>query len=117
MAAQQRIHADQLLVDTVAVILITHFYAQALPIDAHGPLWPQLSAFIGAGYAYKVLTALVDTAPFYLGVHGLRRWLRLPPPGEESRACGDHEAPAPTQQPRAAPTTGGWGPFQHPPRV
>ena len=68
------------LVDTVTVILITHFYAGALPIEPGRSLWPQLFAFIGAGYAYKVLTALLDTLPFYLGSHWLRRALRLPPP-------------------------------------
>ena len=36
------------LVDTVAVILITHFYAGALPIDPGQPLWDQLFVFIAS---------------------------------------------------------------------
>lgn len=67
------------LVDTVAVILVTHFYAHALPIDAGAPLWPQLMTFIGAGYVFKLSVALLDTGPFYLGVHHLSRYLRLAP--------------------------------------
>jgi uncharacterized PurR-regulated membrane protein YhhQ (DUF165 family) len=68
------------LVDTTAVILITHFYARALPVSAEGALWPQLFAFIATGYAFKALAALLDTIPFYLGAHHLTRYLRLPPP-------------------------------------
>jgi queuosine precursor transporter len=69
------------LVDTTAVILITHFWAGALPIFEDRALWPQLLAFIATGYIFKVLVALVDTVPFYVGAHWLSRYLRLPPPG------------------------------------
>ncbi|RNC82912.1 MAG: VUT family protein [Phycisphaera sp.] len=69
------------LVDTAAVILITHFYARALPIVSDEPLWPQLMLFIGTGYAFKLAVALLDTVPFYFGAHHLSRALRLPPPG------------------------------------
>ncbi|MEL6329419.1 MAG: queuosine precursor transporter [Planctomycetota bacterium] len=67
------------LVDTSAVILITHFYANALPIDPGGSLARQLALFIATGYAFKVLVALIDTGPFYFGSYHLRRYLRLPP--------------------------------------
>lgn len=68
------------LVDTTAVILITHFYARALPIADDHALWPQLLLFIATGYLFKMLCALVDTIPFYLGAFRLARYLRLPPP-------------------------------------
>lgn len=68
------------LVDTIAVILITHFYAKALPIKDAQPLALQLIVFIATGYVFKVLAALVDTIPFYLGAFRLARYLRLPPP-------------------------------------
>lgn len=68
------------LVDTVAVILITHFYARALPVAQDHPIWPQLLTFIATGYAFKAVVALIDTAPFYLGAIHLTRYLRLPPP-------------------------------------
>lgn len=68
------------LVDTVAVILITHFVASGLPIDRDSELWPQLLAFMATGYIFKFGAALLDTIPFYLGAHHLARFLRLPPP-------------------------------------
>lgn len=67
------------LVDTVAVILITHFFAHALPIREGQAVWPQLWTFIATGYAFKFVMALLDTAPFYVGVHFLGRWLRIDP--------------------------------------
>ena len=65
------------LVDTVAVILITHFWAKALPIDAAEAIWPQLFTFIASGYVFKLLVALVDTGPIYLLVARLRPFLGL----------------------------------------
>jgi uncharacterized integral membrane protein (TIGR00697 family) len=66
-------------VDTFAVITITHFYAHALPLDPGRDLWPQLWVFIGSGYVFKVVVALIDTLPFYLGVHWLSRYLQIDP--------------------------------------
>lgn len=68
------------LVDTVAVILITHFYAKALPVDPERDIWPQLLVFIATGYAFKFVAALLDTIPFYVLTPRLCRYLRLPPP-------------------------------------
>ncbi len=31
----------------------------------------------GSGYVFKMVIALVDTLPFYLGVHWLRRYLEI----------------------------------------
>ncbi|MFG0285018.1 MAG: queuosine precursor transporter [Phycisphaerales bacterium JB039] len=85
------------LVDTTAVILITHFYAKALPVDADRDIWPQLLVFIATGYVFKAAAALVDTIPFYLGAGALARYLRLPLP---------HHAPHP---PAAAAVEAGVG--------
>lgn len=65
------------MVDTTAVILITHFYAAALPIMEGEPLWPQLMTFILSGYVFKLLVALLDTGPVYLAVKYLRPYLGL----------------------------------------
>ncbi|HKJ23449.1 MAG TPA: queuosine precursor transporter, partial [Myxococcota bacterium] len=70
------------LVDTSAVILITHFYAHALPVREGLPIWPQLATFIATGYAFKFVIALLDTIPFYAGVHYLSRYLQIDPAGE-----------------------------------
>lgn len=65
------------LVDTSAVILITHFFAGVLPIDPAQDLWPQLLLFIGYGYVFKLVAALLDTGPFYLCVYWLSNYLQL----------------------------------------
>lgn len=65
------------LVDTVCVILITHFYAGALPIDETTALWPQLFTFIASGYVFKLTVALVDTVPIYVLVGRLRPFLGI----------------------------------------
>ena len=66
-------------IDTFAVITLTHFYARGLPVDAELAIWPQLWIFIGSGYVFKLVVALLDTIPFYLGVHFLSRYLRFDP--------------------------------------
>ncbi|MEM9620068.1 MAG: queuosine precursor transporter [Pseudomonadota bacterium] len=65
------------IVDTTAVILITHFYARALPIVEADPLWPQLLVFILSGYVFKLVVAALDTGPVYLAVKYLRPYLGL----------------------------------------
>lgn len=67
------------LVDTVAVILITHFYARALPVDAAEALWPQLVGFIVAGYFFKAAVALADTALIYPITGMLKKYLQYDP--------------------------------------
>ena len=75
-------------VDTFAVITITHFWARGLPIDAEAALWPQLWVFIASGYVFKLVVALLDTGPFYLGVHWLSRYLEIDPNAEFSGEAG-----------------------------
>ena len=64
-------------VDTVAVIFIT-FAADLASGDKTLLL---VLALIATGYVFKLIVALVDTIPFYIGVRVLTRYLRLPPPG------------------------------------
>ena len=71
-------------VDTVAVILVTHFYAQALPVDMDQPIWPQLWLFIVTGYVFKFTAALIDTPLIYLAVHVLKGYLRIDPTSEHA---------------------------------
>ena len=72
-------------VDTFAVITITHFYAKGLPIDPNAAIWPQLWIFIASGYVFKLVIALVDTIPFYIGVHYLSRYLEIDPNAEHAQ--------------------------------
>ncbi len=65
------------MVDTTAVILITHFYAQALPVNPDEPLFGQLMTFILSGYVFKLVIAAADTPLIYLLVGKLRPYLGL----------------------------------------
>lgn len=65
------------LVDSTAVILITHFYAHALPIKADVPVMKQLWYFILSSYLFKMVCALLDTIPFYFGTKWLRTFLQI----------------------------------------
>lgn len=69
------------LVDSVAVILITHFYAHALPIDPDRRLIGQLAVFIVSAYLFKMAAALLDTIPCYLAVGWLSDYLQADPRG------------------------------------
>ena len=70
------------LVDTTAVILITHFWAGALPVHDDQPISPQLVTFITSGYVFKLVVALLDTIPFYIGSAFLVRYLQIDPRAE-----------------------------------
>ena len=64
-------------VDTFVVTTFAHFYLGALPLEAGRAVWPQLWVFIGTAYVFKLLVALVDTVPFYIGTAWLRRYLEV----------------------------------------
>ncbi|MGA0995855.1 MAG: queuosine precursor transporter [Vulcanococcus sp.] len=71
------------LVDTTAVVLISHYAAHVLPVRGDLPVAPQLLSFIASGYLFKALAALLDTLPFYWLTAWLRRWLMVPGAGVE----------------------------------
>lgn len=65
------------MVDSVAVILITHYYAHALPLQPEVSIGFQLLMFVLSSYFFKMVIALLDTGPFYLAVNYLRRYLKI----------------------------------------
>jgi uncharacterized integral membrane protein (TIGR00697 family) len=76
------------LVDTVAVILITYFTFNVFDPDSGSglPINPDQSvvfqlvvSFILAGYAFKAVSALLDTIPMYLASAFLRNYLQMDP--------------------------------------
>lgn len=85
------------MVDTFAVITITHFYAHALPVDLSEAIWPQLWLFIFTGYAFKFIAALIDTPIIYVAVHLLKGYLRIDPTAEH--AADDEEVQMFSQEP------------------
>lgn len=65
------------MVDSVAVVLITYFYAKAFDIPEEYTVSKYLFILIFSNYFFKMATALVDTIPFYLGVNFLSRYLNI----------------------------------------
>jgi len=65
------------LVDSIAVILITHYLASGLPLDPNVSLFWQIFAFIISAYLFKVVVALLDTIPFYIGTSYLKKYLQV----------------------------------------
>ncbi len=65
------------MVDSVAVILITHYYAHALPINKEDDLFFTLMMFILSSYIFKLIFALLDTLPIYIVVRKLRAFLQV----------------------------------------
>ena len=53
------------LIDSTAVIVITHFLVDGLPKNEDGELTYSLIYFIFSGYLFKLVVALMDTLPFY----------------------------------------------------
>lgn len=67
------------LVDSIAVILITHYYANALELDPEHSLAFNLTAYILSAYVFKAIAAMVDTIPVYLSVRFLSKYLEIDP--------------------------------------
>jgi uncharacterized PurR-regulated membrane protein YhhQ (DUF165 family) len=65
------------LIDSFAVILITHYYAGALPIGEGDNVGYMLFMFIFSSYFFKLLFALFDTLPIYVAVKYLRNYLEI----------------------------------------
>ena len=62
------------LIDSVAVILITHYAVDGLPKEVDGTLSHSLFYFILSGYIFKVVIALLDTVPFYFLTKKLKKY-------------------------------------------
>lgn len=67
------------MVDSLAVILITYFFTNAISITPGETIAHGLVILILSNYVFKVVAALVDTIPFYLGTRWLSRYLQIDP--------------------------------------
>jgi uncharacterized PurR-regulated membrane protein YhhQ (DUF165 family) len=65
------------LVDSIAVILITHYLAGGLPIGPEDNTVRMLTMFILSSYLFKFVFALLDTIPLYLIMKKLRTYLKI----------------------------------------
>ena len=62
------------LIDSSAVILITHYLVDGLPKSSDGELTHSLFYFIISGYLFKLIIALLDTIPFYYLTKKLKKY-------------------------------------------
>ncbi len=67
------------MVDSVAVILITYFFTNAISITPGVTVANGLLVLILSNYVFKMVAALLDTLPFYLGTRWLSRYLEIDP--------------------------------------
>jgi len=67
------------MVDSVAVILITYFFTNAISITPGETIAHGLVILILSNYVFKMVAALVDTIPFYIGTRWLTRYLQIDP--------------------------------------
>ncbi len=67
------------MVDSIAVVSITFLYANAIEIPVGASVLSYLTMLILSNYVFKMLTALFDTIPFYIGVHYLSKYLNIDP--------------------------------------
>jgi queuosine precursor transporter len=67
------------LVDSISVVLITYYYAHAIDIHAGRTVFQTLMIFILSSYIFKLLAALLDTIPFYIGVKFFSNYLQINP--------------------------------------
>jgi hypothetical protein len=65
------------MIDSVAVILIIHYYAHALPIAEGEDVGQALLMFILSSYLFKLFFALMDTLPIYITVKYIRKFLKI----------------------------------------
>jgi len=67
------------MVDSIAVILITYFFTNAISIHPGETIAHGLFILILSNYFFKMVAALVDTLPFYLGTRWLSNYLQVDP--------------------------------------
>ena len=67
------------MVDSIAVILITYFFTNAISITPGETVFHGLLILIFSNYVFKMTAALVDTIPFYFGTRWLSKYLQIDP--------------------------------------
>jgi uncharacterized integral membrane protein (TIGR00697 family) len=67
------------LIDSIAVVLITYYVAKAIEIQDDKHVFSYLMMLILSNYIFKMVSALLDTIPFYLGVKWLSKYLNIDP--------------------------------------
>ncbi len=74
------------MVDSLSVILITYYYTHAIHVPEGVTVFHYLTVLILSNYMYKMLVALLDTIPFYIGVKYLSRYLNIDTTYKETKS-------------------------------
>ena len=67
------------LIDSLAVVLITYYGAKAIDLHPETHVFSFLLMLIASNYMFKMVSALLDTIPFYFGVKWLSKFLNIDP--------------------------------------
>ncbi len=67
------------MVDSLAVVLITYFFTHSQLVQEGQEVFPALMVLILSNYIFKMVAALLDTIPFYIGVRFLSKYLNINP--------------------------------------
>lgn len=67
------------LIDSIAVVLITYYGAKAIDLHPDTHVFSFLLILIASNYMFKMVSALLDTIPFYIGVKWLSKFLDIDP--------------------------------------
>lgn len=67
------------LVDSIAVIVITYYFSNAIHISPGETVAHGILILILSNYVFKMVSALLDTIPFYIGVKFLSGYLQIDP--------------------------------------
>lgn len=67
------------MVDSLAVVIITYFFTHSQLVPEGQKVFPALVVLILSNYIFKMVAALLDTIPFYIGVRFLSGYLNINP--------------------------------------
>ena len=70
------------LVDSLAVVLITYYHTHAIQVPEGESVMRILVILIISNYVFKMISALFDTIPFYIGSSYLSKYLNIDPVSE-----------------------------------
>lgn len=67
------------LIDSISVVLITYYGAKAIELHPDTHVFSFITMLIISNYMFKMVAALLDTIPFYIGVKFLSKYLDIDP--------------------------------------
>jgi queuosine precursor transporter len=67
------------MVDSVVVIVLSYYFTNAIMITPGETVFHGIMILVLSNYLFKMVAALIDTIPFYLGTRFLSGYLRIDP--------------------------------------